>query len=91
MEQQIIKTACEAFGVSESELYSKIRRQVKSDCKKAISYLLYKEGLTQSKIANLLNQAQRSICTQIESANALIETNKEFKNKVIQIMDRSLK
>ena len=87
MEKQIIKTACEVFGISEALLYSKARTQTKCDCKKAISYVLYKQGLTQYKIASLLNQAQRSICTQIESAYTLIETDKEFKNKVIQITD----
>jgi len=85
MEKEIIKTACEVFGISEAELFNNTIRHAKTKLRMAISYILVQQGIEQKEIAILLDKHQTTVSYYVSMANDLIEYDKDFKNKVIQI------
>lgn len=90
MEQVIIKTACEVFGYSEQELMNSTIKHNKTKCRMAIAYVMVQAKIEQKRIAELLDKHETTVSYYVSQAIDLVEYDKEFKNKVIQIMDRSL-
>jgi len=88
MEKQVIKTACEVFGISEAELFNHTIRHAKTKLRMAISYILMQQGIEQKEIAMLLDKHQTTVSYYVSIANDLIEYDKDFKNKVTQIMEQ---
>ncbi len=91
MEQTIIKTTCEVFGISEAELFIKSTSKNKSAPRMAIVYVLHQHGWHYAEIAKAIQRSPKSFYHNLEIAKDLIEYDKDFKNKVTQIMGRSLK